>query len=358
MNQQVLNRQPLAEQPRSSLGSVLVVDDEEANRVLLKDALEVRGYEIAEAENGEQALRQVSEHPPDVILLDVMMPRMDGFEVCRHLKRDQKTAPIPILIVTALSERQERLTGIAAGANDFLIKPLDLPDVALRVANAVHTKALFDQLQEEREYSERLLLNILPESIAERMKKGEVTIADQHPNTTVLVADLVGLTTLSIHIGPDQVVCLLNEAFSAFDLIVEKHGLEKIKTMGDAYMVAGGINEPASNHAQAMATLALDFRKEIEQFNCSYSTSIRLRIGICTGPVVAGVIGRKKFAYDLWGDTVEVASRLGSLGAPGSITVAQSTYDQLKSGFQFQQKKLIDGLGPGSLTVYELNARI
>ncbi len=186
-----------------SPGFVLVVDDEEQNRTLLRDPLEARGYEIAEAENGVQALQKIAERPPDVILLDLMMPKLDGFEVCRRLRRDTKTAHIPILMITALSDRKERLMGIEAGANDFLNKPIDIQDVILRVGNAVHAKHLHDQLQLEQGKSEQLLLNILPKPIAERMKKGEINIADSYAEVTVLVADLVGFTALSAHIGPE-----------------------------------------------------------------------------------------------------------------------------------------------------------
>src|ERR1039458_3938799 len=212
-------------------GLVLVVDDDEANRMLLRDPLETHGYEIIEAENGEQALQKVEQRPPDVILLDVMMPRLDGFEVCRRLKKDARTAHIPILIVTALSERMERMMGIAAGASDFLSKPVDLQELTLRVNHAVRAKHLFDELRAEQARAENLLLNILPRPIADRMKQGEVNIAEPHPDVSVLVADLVGFPTLAAHIGPDQVVHLLNEIFSGFDLLALKHGLEKIKTI-------------------------------------------------------------------------------------------------------------------------------
>ena len=339
-------------------GLVLIVDDEEPNRTLLRDPLEARGFEVAEAENGAQALQNISQRPPDVILLDLMMPEMDGFEVCRRLKKDAKTAPIPILMVTALSERKERLMGIAAGANDFLNKPVDLQDAILRVGNAAYTKRLFDQLQSEQERSELLLLNILPKPIAERMKKGEVSIADSCPEVTVLFADLVGFTTLSTHIGPGQLVHLLNEIFSAFDLLADKHGLEKIKTIGDAYMVAGGVPLPRPDHAEAIAELALDMRVEIERFNSQYNTSVRIRMGISTGPVIAGVIGRKKFAYDLWGDTINVASRLESFSEPGCIQVSESTYERLKNQYHFEGQHTIDIKDRGELVAYWLCNRI
>jgi adenylate cyclase len=338
-------------------GLVLVVDDDEANRMLLRDPLEAHGYEIIEAEDGEKALQKVEQRPPDVILLDVMMPCLDGFEVCRRLKKDARTTHIPILMVTALSERMERMMGIAAGASDFLSKPVDLQELTLRVNHAVHAKHLFDQLQAEQAWVERLLLNSLPRSIAERMKRGEVNIAELHPEVSVLVADLVGFTTLAAHIGPDQVVFLLNEIFSGFDLLALKHGLEKIKTIGDAYMAACGVPLPHPDHAGATADLALDMMAEIDKFNRAYNTSIQLRIGISTGSVVAGVIGHWKFTYDLWGDTVNLAYRLESLGQAGTIQVSDLTHERLKDKYEFDGSRNLDIKGRGPELVHSLRGR-
>lgn len=338
-------------------GQVLVVDDEEANRTLLRDPLEAQGYEVAEAENSPQALQRISQSLPDAILLDVMMPGTDGFQLCRLLKADRWTAHVPVLLVTALSERKERLLGIQAGANDFLNKPVDIQDLILRVGNAVYAKRLFDELQAERDKTERLLLNTLPRRIAERMKKGEINIADQHPEVTVLVADLVGFTALTAHIAPDEVVSLLNEIFSNFDLLAEKHYLEKIKTIGDGYMVAGGVPEPRPDHVQAIADLALDMRAAVEDFNRQYRTSINLRIGICTGPVIAGVIGRKKFAYDIWGDTVNIACRLESCGESGTIQVSESAFVRLNNHYRFDGQQTLDVKGRGPVLVHSLAGR-
>jgi adenylate cyclase len=335
----------------SSKGHVLVVDDEEQNRTLLRDALEARGYEVEEAENGLEALQKIAARPPDVILLDLMMPKMDGFDVCRQLRIDDKTAHLPILMVTALSERGDRLMGIQAGANDFLNKPIDLQDVLLRVRNAIYAKRLHDQLQVERAESERLLLNILPKGIAERMKKGETNIADSYPDATVLVADLVGFTTLAAHIAPEQIVQLLNEIFSAFDDLVEDYGLEKIKTIGDAYLVAGGISFPRADHAEATANLALDLLLEVDRINQQYDTRIRIRIGISTGVVVAGVIGRKKFAYDIWGETTNLAFHLESTCEAGRIQIAKSTSECLKGKYQLEKTE-------GGPNAFWLGARI
>jgi CheY-like chemotaxis protein len=325
--------------PVNASASVLLVDDEEYNRALLRDHLAALGCRTSEAENGRQALDAVAARPPDLILLDVMMPGMDGFEVCRRLKQQTSTAPIPIIIVTALSERKERLMGIQAGANDFLIKPVDLQDLSLRVGNALYTKNLYDQLKAEQQKSERLLLGILPPSIVQRMKTGETTIADSHPEATVLVADLVGFTTLVAYISASQVVFLLNEIFCAFDLLVQQLDLEKIKTVGDSYIVAGGVNSTRKHHTRAMAELAIRMQDSVRSFNTQYNTSICIRVGIGTGPLVSGVIGRTKLAYDIWGGVVNLACQIQAAGPPGSIQVDEATYEKLKAAYPFAEAR-------------------
>jgi class 3 adenylate cyclase len=347
----------LGNSPRAKIsrrGNVLVVDDEEANRILLRDPLEALGFEVTEAADACQALECVAQRVPDSILLDVMMPGMDGFQLCRRLKCENRTSHVPVLMITALSERKERLLGIEAGANDFLNKPIDIQDMTLRVGNAVYVKSLFDQLQTERERSERLLRNMLPEPIAERMKSGETNIADQYAEATVLFADLVGFSVLTAHIKAEEVVSLLNEIFSTFDTLAERHDLEKIKTIGDAYLAAGGIQNPTQPHAAAVAQLALDMQTALADFNSQCGTSIRLRIGICTGPVIAGVIGHKTFAYDLWGDTVNLACRLQASAEPGAIHVCQTTFEKLNGLFRFDCSHTRDLKGRGPTLIHRL----
>jgi CheY-like chemotaxis protein len=358
MTSEIQNSKSTATPAMPSKGSVLVVDDEKQNRDLLRDLLEAHGYQVATAANGVQALEKVAKNPPDVVLLDLMMPQMDGFEVCRRLKAARDTAHIPILIVTALSERKERMMGIAAGANDFLNKPIDSQDVVLRVRNAVHITQLHNQLQTEKEKSERLLLNILPKPIAERMKNGELTIADYIPEATVLVADLVGFNALSKHIDPEQVVFLLNEIFSAFDQLTGKYSLEKIKTNGEIYVAAGGVPSPRPDHAEAIAELALGMREEIVQFNRHYDTSFLIRIGINSGPLIAGVIGRKKFVYDLWGETVNLASRLDSTAEAGTIQIGETTYERLKAKYRLEKRRSVEPQGYSDLPAYSLEKRV
>lgn len=213
------------------------------------------------------------------------------------------------------------------------------------------------KLVAEREKAERLLLNILPESIAKRLENEQQTIADSFEEATVLFADLVNFTNLSSQISPVELVSLLNEIFSRFDRLLERYGLEKIKTIGDSYMVVGGLPLPRTDHAEAVAEFALDMQQEIQDFNAEKGQSFSMRIGINTGPVVAGVIGLKKFIYDLWGDTVNTASRMESHGVPGYIQVSSATYERLKDKYIFQERGVIYVKGKGEMTTYLLNSR-
>jgi class 3 adenylate cyclase len=209
----------------------------------------------------------------------------------------------------------------------------------------------------EQERSERLLLNVLPASIAERLKQGEGVIADAFPEVTVLFADLVDFTRSSRRIGPAQVVATLNELFSAFDRLAQHHGLEKIKTIGDAYMVAGGLPNPRPDHAEAVAELALAMQQEVARRADPSGQPLQVRIGIDTGPVEAGVIGTSKFSYDLWGDTVNTASRMESHGIAGCIQVTARTYQRLRDGYQFQRRGPIPVRGMGEMVTYFLVGR-
>ncbi|MGF1570746.1 MAG: adenylate/guanylate cyclase domain-containing protein [Nodosilinea sp.] len=209
----------------------------------------------------------------------------------------------------------------------------------------------------EKEKSEQLLLNILPLPIATRLKEQHRTIADHFADVTVLFADIVEFTQLSETLSPQELVALLNEFFSEFDRLAEHHQLEKIKTIGDAYMVVGGIPYLRADHAQAVADMALDMQAAVREFSDRKRQSIRLRIGINTGPVVAGVIGTKKFIYDLWGDTVNTASRMESFGVAEQIQVTEATYHLLKHEYDFEPRGEIWVKGKGEIQTYFLRQR-
>jgi class 3 adenylate cyclase len=212
-------------------------------------------------------------------------------------------------------------------------------------------------LQEEKEKSEQLLLNILPLPIATRLKQGRSTIADHFAEVTVMFADIVEFTQLSEHLSPQDLVALLNDIFSQFDHMAEQHQLEKIKTIGDAYMVVGGIPHERCDHAQAVADMALDMQAMAQAFSDRTGQSFRLRIGINTGPVVAGVIGTKKFIYDLWGDTVNTASRMESFGVAEHIQVTETTYQCLKDTHALDLRGEVWVKGKGHMRTYFLRQK-
>ena len=208
------------------------------------------------------------------------------------------------------------------------------------------------QIQEEQAKSERLLLNVLPLKIAERLKHGEQVIADSFSDATVLFADLVGFTSMSTDSSPTALVEMLNEIFSAFDAVVQELHLEKIKTIGDAYMAVGGLPVPQPEHVEQVVKLGLRMLDEIEQFNRRRGMALQIRIGIHTGPVVAGVIGRHKFIYDLWGDTVNTASRMESHSAPGRLQVSAAVQERLHGRFHFESRGEIELKGRGMMKTF------
>jgi class 3 adenylate cyclase/HAMP domain-containing protein len=247
--------------------------------------------------------------------------------------------------------------GILAQSFNQMADQLKESFLALENTNAeleVRVEKRTAELNQQRQETERLLLSILPLSIAERLKQKPETIADHFAEVTVLFADLVNFTAYSHQIAATQVVKLLNQIFSEFDQLAEIYGLEKIKTIGDGYMVAGGLPTPRPDHAAAVAEMAIAMQRTVSQFRSLQGDSLQVRIGIHTGSVIAGVIGRKKFAYDLWGDTVNLASRMESRGLPGCIQVSSATYECLRDQFQFEQRGLIEVKGFGELTTYWL----
>jgi len=241
------------------------------------------------------------------------------------------------------------------------VSDLALLAAVLLLGEAVRSRRALDNehrlLLAEQDRSERLLLNVLPSPIAARLKQGEQVIADRFPEVTVLFADLVDFTRSSDRSSPERVVQVLDDLFTAFDRLARRHGLEKIKTVGDAYMVAGGLPTPRPDHAQAVAEMALALRAEAGRHLDPSGQPLTIRIGIDTGPVVAGVIGTSKFSYDLWGDTVNTASRMEATGTPGCIQVTDRTYRRLRDGYRFERRGPIQVKGKGELVTWFLLGR-
>jgi adenylate cyclase len=229
--------------------------------------------------------------------------------------------------------------------------------VLLRYFTGERERAL-DALRVEQVRSEGLLLNVLPASIAERLKDGSEVIADDFDMVSVLFADLVGFTSFAHTRPAAEVVAVLNRLFSSFDELADRHGLEKIKTIGDAYMVAGGLPMPQADHTAAIAEMGLDMRDVVERFRAETGIELAVRVGIDAGPVVAGVIGHRKFSYDVWGDTVNMASRMESHGLPSCIQVTSTVHQQLSGTYELRERGTISVKGAGPTPTYLLIGRL
>ena len=350
----------------AKIGTILIVDDESANLDIIDKILQQSNHKTFTAESGAEALKVLEKESAkiDLILLDLIMPEVNGMDLLKKLKHNNNTYHIPVIMLSALDEIDTIVECISMGADDFLIKPVNRILLHARLNNALEKKYFHDkeikyqkQIKIEQEKSDKLLLNILPESIAKRLKNGESLIADDFEDSTVLFADLAGFTKLSSTISATDVVMQLNSIFSLFDGLLIKYSLEKIKTIGDCYMLVGGLPKPDKNHADSVARMALEMLDTIEQINTKTDQSLKVRIGINSGPVAAGVIGKEKFIYDLWGDTVNVASRMETFGSNSKIHVSSNTYLQLKDYYNFTKRDEINIPGKGTMQTYFLNSR-
>jgi adenylate cyclase len=343
---------------------ILVVDDNASNRDLLSRRLQRQGHTVLQAEDGASALALVEKEALDLVLLDLMMPGISGYDVLALLKGDPRTRDIPIIMISALTELDSIVRCIEAGADDYLAKPFDPTLLRARVGSSLEKKHLRDREREmiealriEKERSEQLLLNILPKAIVARLHGGEALIADHLPDVTILFSDLVGFTRLSSELSAGDLVRLLNGLFSEFDRLALGLGIEKIKTIGDAYMLVGGLPEPRADHAHVVADMALAMIETVERMNCDLPIPLQMRIGIHSGDVVAGVIGTHKFAYDIWGDTVNIASRMESHGTANRIQISAATRRHVHERFRLEPHGTVDIKGKGPMETYFLLGR-
>ena len=364
---------------------ILIVDDLVANVKLLEMTLRGDGYTSVDSTmNPCEVCDLQRTNRYDLILLDLQMPVMDGFQVMEALnKQNLFDAYLSVLVVTA--QPDHKIRALQSGAKDCLSKPSDTVEVRARVRNRLQIPPLHTQLSEhsellaetlhevqesrelirsqrddlerlyqrvlsEQELAERLLLNVLPGAIVQRLKASPTRIsqeftpliADSLADVTVLFADIVGFTKFSAGISPELLVEILNEIFMEFDRIADRCGLEKIKSIGDAYMAAAGLPEPARDHAERAAHMALGMLEALAQVNIRRGFELSIRIGINSGPVVAGVIGRRKFIYDVWGAAVNTASRMESHGIGGQIQISESTQRLLGGRFQCESRGHIE----------------
>jgi len=363
---------------------LLVVDDQEANVLLLERMLAGAGYVSVASTRDPRAVCELHrKNRYDLILLDLQMPGMDGFEVMKALGEIEKDGYLSVLVITAQPEH--KLRALRAGAKDFVSKPFDLAEVLTRVHNMlevrlyaraleqtvqelevgrevirgknVELKKLFDEVVAERKLSERLALHVPPSSIAERLQARPDVTADSFADATVLIADVVGFAGVEPPVAPARLALILDEIFTLFDGLAGERGLRRIKTLGNSYMAACGLPAPSADHAARAAHMALDMIETLERFNERRNSSLQVRIGIDTGGVVAGVIGRRLFLYDVWGDAVNIASRMESHGVAGRVQVSENTRRRLGEPFLLEERGVLEIEGAGELKTWFLARR-
>lgn len=347
-----------------STGDILVVDDAEANRDLLARRLKRDGHRVWTADGGYSALDKLSRQPFDLVLLDLMMPDINGFEVLARLKQDDALHDIPVIMISALDEIESVARCIEAGAEDYLPKPFNPILLQARISAALEKnrwrkreRQYLEIMEAEKQKYKDLLLSILPQQIVTRLNDGEATIADRHNDVTVLFSDIVGFTEMSARLAPAQVVSYLNRIFSGFDKTAKELSVEKIKTIGDAYMVAAGVPDGRADHAEVIVEMALRMLDQVEALNLETDHPMHIRVGVHTGPVVAGIIGSHRFLYDVWGDTVNFASRLESTGAPGRVQVSEATARRVEHRFDISEPVETRVKGKGQIRTYYVTQR-
>jgi len=351
---------------------VLVVDDSRTLRkVLVRELRQIGPMQIEEASDGVEALEILQARTFDLVLLDMEMPELDGLGVLTALKESGQLSGLPVIVISSAEEIDKTVKCIEMGAEDYLPKTFNPILLRARILSSFEKKRFRDlekdyleQLQKEKELlqmeqmkSERLILNILPKPIAERLKKNEKNISSSYEDVTILFSDIVGFTQMSSLLTPSDLVALLNDLFTRFDKRAESLGLEKIKTIGDAYMAAGGVPVPRADHADIVAYMALGMLEDLAEFNRDNQISLQMRIGLNSGPVVAGIIGFTKFSYDLWGSTVNVASRMESSSVIGKIQISPSTAKALIGRFDLQGREVIEVKGIGKVLTHFLLKR-
>ena len=349
---------------------ILIVDDLPANVLLLERMLSGAGYaSIASTLDPRAVCDLHQKNDYDLIVLDLQMPVMDGFAVMEALKGVEKNGYLPVLVITA--QPDHKLRALKAGAKDFISKPFDVAEVLTRVHNMLEVrllhvevhrkndelKKLFDQVVAERKVSERLALQVPPDSIAARLQARPDVTADSFAEVTVVIADVVGFSELTPAVGPERLALMLDEIFTTFDGLVKERGLKKIKTLGNSYMAAAGVPIMTGDHAARAAHLSLDMVQALDRFNERGGHSLQVRIGVATGPVVAGVIGKRMYIYDVWGDAVNTASRMESHGVAGRVQVSEHTRQLLGEPFVLEERGALEVEGKGDIKTWFVGGR-
>ena len=339
-------------------GHILVIDDEAANREILSRMLERRGHRVRAVGSARETYDALTRDSYDLVLLDILMPEINGIDVLERIKADVNWREIPVVMVSGLKEAGAIAKCITVGADDYLPKPIDPVLLHARVDACLERRrwrarevAFNEEIKYERDRADALLHSMLPAPVIQRLNNGETDIADRFAEATILFADIVEFTPLVARMDAGDLIKELSNLFTAFDDLATRHGIEKIKTIGDAYMAASGIPSHRADHARAAVDFARDILRTMSNSSVS-EAGLEIRIGIHTGPVIAGVIGRKRSVYDVWGETVNLASRLESTGQPGKIHISAETKDAIGTRLSAAEEHQHTVKGVGEITSY------
>jgi class 3 adenylate cyclase/CheY-like chemotaxis protein len=310
-------------------GKLLVADDDEANRTMLARRLTRLGHQVALAVNGRDALEKVRTERFDLLLLDIQMPELTGYEVLEQMKADPTLRDLPVIVLSASSETERVAHCVELGAEDYLPKPFDPVLLQARIGACLEKKFLRDrevsylrQIEEARQRSDELLRIILPHGVAEELKTTNSVKPRRFENVGVLFCDIVGFTAWCDRHAPEEILAHLQELVETFERLAAEHGLEKIKTIGDSFMATAGLLSPVENPALRCVRCGLAMVRASQMLEPRW----KVRVGVQAGTVIAGVVGRRKYQFDVWGDTVNVAARMEEAAEPGSVCVSAETW--------------------------------
>jgi len=337
--------QPDREPSGITLGHLLVVDDNEINRDVLSRRLVREGYIVSLAVNGREAMEKLERETFDLVLLDIIMPELDGFAVLQRLRSNPRWKDTPVIMISALDEIANVVRCIEMGAEDYLPKPFDPVLLRARIGalldrkrlrdeerqRAVRMEAAFREAELQKQAAERTLRNILPEKVATELLEHGSVAPMYFEDVTIGFTDFVGFTLSTEQLAAEELVGLLHEYFTAFDHIMARYGLEKMKTIGDSYMFASGLPERQPSHPVDAVLAALEMVEVVK--NMARPNGLvdwKIRVGLHTGPVIAGVVGIHKFAFDIWGDSVNFASRMESSSESNRVNLSERTYARVK----------------------------
>jgi class 3 adenylate cyclase/ActR/RegA family two-component response regulator len=330
--------------PEGARGRILVVDDQESNRDLLGRWLRKQGHPFATAENGRQALEVLAREPFDLVLLDILMPELNGVQVLQRLKADGRLRHIPVIMISALNELDSVVRCIEMGAEDYLPKPFQPVLLRARIGASLEKAAYLQQIERLKQRFNDLLLAILPSAVVDELTRGGSVAPRRYERAAVLFGDIEGFTGYCERHPPEEVVALLKDLVQAFEEIAGRHKVQKIKTIGDSFMAAAGLLVPVENPVLACVHAGLEMIATARRLPPHWN----LRVGVHAGSVVAGLLGRRQYLYDLWGATVNTAARVEANGVAGSVTLSRAAWEQIADLARGESRGTIEakGIGP------------